>query len=59
MSRISTILGFTSRKQSDLKTVLEVTKSLKKIDKDDPIRYDFALTRIGINKIKEDFRPNK
>jgi uncharacterized protein (TIGR02757 family) len=58
MSRISAILGFTSRKQSDLKTVLEVTESLKKIDKDDPIRYDFALTRIGINKIKEDFRPN-
>jgi uncharacterized protein (TIGR02757 family) len=58
MSRISAILGFTSRKQSDLKAVIEVTESLKKIDKDDPIRYDFALTRIGINKIKEDFRPN-
>jgi uncharacterized protein (TIGR02757 family) len=57
MSRISTILGFTTRKQADLKTVLEVTESLKKIDKDDPIRYDFALTRIGINKIEEDFRP--
>lgn len=58
MSRISAILGFTSRKQSDLKAVIEVTESLKKIDKDDPIRYDFALTRIGINRIKEDFRPN-
>ena len=59
MSRISSILGFSSRKQSDLKAVLEVTESLKKIDKNDPIRYDFALTRIGINKIEEDFRPNR
>ena len=59
MSRISAILGFTSRKQADLKTVLEVTESLKKIDKNDPIRYDFALTRIGINRIKEDFRPSR
>ena len=55
MSRISRILGLTSRKQSDLKTVLEVTESLKKIDKYDPIRYDFALTRIGINRLGEDF----
>jgi len=32
-----------------------VTESLKKIDKNDPIRYDFSLTRIGINRLKEDF----
>lgn len=57
MQRISGMLGLTSRKQADLKTVLEVTGSLKKIDKNDPVRYDFALTRIGINKIKEDFLP--
>ena len=50
------MLGLTSRKQADLKTVLEITDSLKKIDKNDPIRYDFALTRIGINKLEEDFR---
>jgi hypothetical protein len=55
MSRISGILGLTSRKQADMKTVLEVTGSLKEIDKNDPIRYDFALTRIGINRLQEDF----
>lgn len=58
MWRLSGILGFTSRKQADIKTVMEVTESLKDIDKKDPIRYDFALTRIGINRLKEDFRPN-
>jgi uncharacterized protein (TIGR02757 family) len=57
MSRMSAMLGLTSRKQSDIKTVLEVTEHLKKIDKNDPIRYDFALTRIGINRMEEDFRP--
>ena len=55
MSRISAMLNLTSRKQADMKTVLEITESLKKIDKNDPIRYDFALTRIGINRLKEDF----
>jgi len=54
MWRISGILGLTSRKQADMKAVLEVTESLKKIDKNDPIRYDFALTRIGINRLGED-----
>jgi uncharacterized protein (TIGR02757 family) len=57
MSRISGILGLTSRKQADLKAVLEVTESLKKIDKNDPVRYDFSLTRIGINRLKEDIWP--
>jgi len=54
MARISGILGLTGRKQADMKAVLEVTESLKKINDGDPVRYDFSLTRIGINRLKDD-----
>jgi uncharacterized protein (TIGR02757 family) len=48
MHYISKGLGFTSRKSADLKTVVRVTEVFKKILPDDPVRYDFALTRLGI-----------
>jgi hypothetical protein len=38
----------TQRKQSDLKTALEITREFRKIVPDDPVKYDFALTRLGI-----------
>lgn len=43
-------LGLLSRKTYDLKAALEVTKNLKKFDPHDPIKYDFALYRIGQEK---------
>lgn len=43
-------LGLLSRKTYDLKAALEATQSLKKFDKNDPIKYDFALYRIGQEK---------
>ncbi len=55
MYRISVKLGFTARKQADIKTALEITSALKKFNKDDPAKYDFALTRLGMNKIEEIF----
>jgi uncharacterized protein (TIGR02757 family) len=51
MYRISLRLGFTKRKQADIRTALEITDSFKRFDKNDPVKYDFALTRLGINKI--------
>ena len=54
MHRISLHLGLTERKQADMKTAVEVTESFKNIEKKDPIRYDFSLTRIGINKFSEE-----
>ena len=48
MHRICTSLGFTSRKTADLKTALEITDAFRKIAPDDPVRYDFALTRMGM-----------
>ena len=48
MYKICFMLGFSKRKQADLKTVLEVTKAFGAIVPDDPVRYDFVLTRFGI-----------
>lgn len=50
MHRISLLLGFTKRKSADFKTVLEVTKAFFQISPDDPVKYDFVLTRFGIKK---------
>ena len=44
---VSTKLGLLKRKQCDLKAALELTENLKKFDPLDPIKYDFALYRLG------------
>lgn len=48
MHRISLQMGITKRKQADLRTALEVTARFRSLAPDDPVRYDFALTRLGI-----------
>ncbi len=48
VGRIARLLGFTRRKTNDLKTAIEITGRLKGFDPEDPVKYDFALTRIGI-----------
>ncbi len=48
MLRISRRLGFTSRAAADMKTAYEITKSFRRFAFDDPVRYDFSITRIGI-----------
>jgi len=40
-------LGMLQRKSYDLKAVYEVTQFLQKLDYNDPIKYDFALYRMG------------
>ncbi len=50
MHRIGIRLGLTSRNQADMCTALEITASFRKIVPDDPVRYDFSLTRLGIRK---------
>ncbi len=39
--------GLIKRKTYDIKSCLELTEAFKKLDKNDPIKYDFALYRIG------------
>ena len=41
-------LGVTNRRQVDIETAQEITRFFAEIDPSDPVRFDFALTRIGI-----------
>lgn len=55
MFRISRALGITSRSQSNLTTAIEITDNFKKWIPDDPVRFDFTLTRFGI---RDDLNPD-
>ncbi len=48
MHRIALALGLTERKQADMRCAVEVTERFAAICPEDPVRYDFALTRLGI-----------
>lgn len=48
MHRIGRDFKMTERKQGDMKTALEITDAFAKISPDDPVKYDFSLTRLGI-----------
>jgi len=48
LHRISLALGLTTRRIPDLRAALEATASLRAIDPEDPVRFDFALARLGI-----------
>jgi len=48
MYRACLNIGFTQRRQPNLRTALEVTECFRKINPDDPVKYDFALTRLGM-----------
>ena len=44
-------LGLLKRKTYDLEAAIELTKSLRCFDDKDPLKYDFALYRLGQEKI--------
>ena len=46
--RIATFLGLNDRKSADWKSARAITDKLAVFDRDDPVRYDFALCRLGI-----------
>jgi len=48
MHRICRALGLTRREAADLRTAVEITDAFRSFAPDDPVRYDFALTRLGI-----------
>jgi len=50
MYRICCSLNFTNRKQADIKSALNITQCFKAFAPDDPVKFDFALTRLGMNK---------
>ena len=49
--KVSLNLGLITRKQYDLESALLITQKLREFDKDDPIKYDFALYRLGQEQI--------
>ena len=52
--RLSRTLGITQRRQADLKTSFEITSFFKTLRPEDPVRYDFCLSRMGIHpELKE------
>lgn len=48
--RISGLLGLTNRKQADWKMAQDITDTLRELDPDDPVKYDFAIAHIGISE---------
>lgn len=48
---VSRALGLLKRTQCDLRSAIELTETLKTFDPRDPLKYDFALYRIGQEKI--------
>jgi uncharacterized protein (TIGR02757 family) len=46
--RIATFLGLNDRKSADWKAARSITDRLARFDASDPVRYDFALCRLGI-----------
>ena len=48
LQRLALVLGWTRRRSPSWAMALEVTASLRHLDPEDPTRYDFSLSRLGI-----------
>ncbi len=51
VDRTARKLGLITRKQTDWKTALELTQNLSLLDENDPVKYDFALFGLSIEKV--------
>ncbi len=58
IARIGRCLGLTQRKTQGWKMAIEITRSLRLLDPEDPLKYDFALCHHGVigvcNRCKRD-----
>lgn len=48
VARVAKRLNLLQRKQTDWNAALELTAQLKKLDANDPVKYDFALFGLGV-----------
>lgn len=48
ITRLGRYLGLTRRTTPGWRMALEITDSLKRFDPEDPVKYDFALCRVGM-----------
>jgi uncharacterized protein (TIGR02757 family) len=49
ISRIGKYLGFTEGKSANWKMAQEISDALRRIDPEDPLRYDFVICHLGIS----------
>ncbi len=52
VARLSREMGLLYRSSNDAKAVIELTQNLKKIDQNDPVKFDFAIFGLGIDNKK-------
>jgi hypothetical protein len=51
VERNARAFGLVQRPKPDWKMAIELTENLRKLDPNDPVRYDFALFGMGIDPI--------
>ncbi|WP_242394667.1 TIGR02757 family protein [Anaeromyxobacter oryzisoli] len=47
--RVARALGLTARRDASWRTAEEITAALRRVDPEDPVRYDFALCHLGMS----------
>jgi uncharacterized protein (TIGR02757 family) len=47
--RVARCLGLTRRADATWRTAEEITRALRRVDPEDPVRYDFALCHLGMS----------
>lgn len=50
VDRVARKLSLIKRKQTDWNTAIELTANLRKLDLEDPVKYDFALFGLGVEE---------
>lgn len=50
VERVGRLLGLIERTKTDWQMAMELTENLGKLDPEDPVKYDFALFGLGIEK---------
>lgn len=50
MFAIARACNLTHRRHADLKTALEITEKFRQVSPEDPVRYDFSLTRMAMRE---------
>jgi uncharacterized protein (TIGR02757 family) len=51
VARTARKLGLLQRKSNDKKAVIELTENLRKLNPEDPVRYDFSLFGMGVGNL--------
>lgn len=50
VGRVARVLGLLTRPQTDWRAALDLTETLRQLDSTDPVRYDFALFGLGVDR---------